>query len=161
MAWLRLVPAWAWWLLAIVLVAGGQQVRVYSAQTDLANYRAEVSERDRRAAMAVLAANQRRQKAADESRRKALEQIEQAQADAAAADRTASGLLAELARIRRVVASRAGTNAGSQAGGSTVDLLTDLLEEMESAGRAMAAEADRRGIAGAACERQYDRVAGS
>ena len=66
MTWLKLVPAWAWWLLALVLVAGGQQVRVYSAQAELANYRAEVSERDRRAAMAVLAENQRRQKAADD-----------------------------------------------------------------------------------------------
>ena len=56
---LKLVPAWAWWLLALMLVAGGQQVRVYSAQAELANYRAEVSERDRRAAMAVLAENQR------------------------------------------------------------------------------------------------------
>ena len=37
MAWLRLVPAWAWWLLAIVLVAGGQQVRVDGLQSDLAS----------------------------------------------------------------------------------------------------------------------------
>lgn len=164
-AWLKLVPSWGWWLLALVVVAGWQQIRVSSAQSvaawaqrELADYRAEVAERDRRAAMAVLAENQRRQKAADESRREALEQIEQAQADAAAADATAGGLRAELARIRRIVASYTGAGAGSQAGRSTTDLLTELLEEVESAGRAMAAEADRRGVAGAACERQYDAL---
>ena len=165
MAWLRLVPAWAWWLLAIVLVAGGQQVRVYSAQnlaakaqTDLADYRAEVAERDRRAALAVLAENQRRQKAADESRRQALEQIEQAQSDAAAADATAGGLRAEADRLKRKLASCAGTAPGSTAGRDAGSVLADLLAEVEREGRAMAAEAQRRGIAGAACERQYDAL---
>ena len=168
MAWLRLVPAWAWWLLAIVLVAGGQQVRVYSAQnlaakaqTDLADYRAEVAERDRRAALAVLAENQRRQKAADESRRQALEQIEQAQADAAAAGATADGLRGEAARLKRKLASCSGTVPGSAPGRDAGSVLADLLAEVESAGRAMAAEAQRRGIAGAACERQYDALSAS
>lgn len=36
MAWLKLVPSWAWWALALVLVAGGQQVRVVDLQGDLA-----------------------------------------------------------------------------------------------------------------------------
>nr|WP_286948244.1 DUF2514 family protein [Pseudomonas sp. UBA6718] len=161
MTWLKLVPAWAWWLLALVLVAGGQQVRVYSAQTDLANYRAEVSERDRRAAMAVLAENQRRQKAADESRREALEQIEQAQADAAAAGATADGLRGEADRLKRKLASCAGTVAGSAPGRDAGSVLADLLAEVEREGRAMAAEAQRRGIAGAACERQYDAQSAS
>ena len=31
-AWLKLVPAWAWWALALAVVAGGQQFRVLSAQ---------------------------------------------------------------------------------------------------------------------------------
>ena len=31
-AWLKLVPPWAWWALALVVVAGGQQVRVVWAQ---------------------------------------------------------------------------------------------------------------------------------
>lgn len=53
----RLVPAWCWWLIALVLVAGGQQYRVVVAQgetaearTELSDYRLEVAERDRRAA---------------------------------------------------------------------------------------------------------------
>ena len=160
MTWMKLVPAWAWWLLALVLVAGGQQVRVYSAQTDLANYRAEVSERDRRAAMAVLAENQRRQKAADESRREALEQIEQAQADAAAAGATADGLRGEADRLKRKLASCAGTVAGSAPGRDAGSVLADLLAEVEREGRAMAAEAQRRGIAGSKCERDYMSLEG-
>jgi hypothetical protein len=37
-------------------------------------------------------------------------------------------------------------------------VLADVLGRMDEAGRAMAAEADRRGIAGAACERIYDSL---
>lgn len=32
-AWLRLVPGWAYWVIALAVVAGGQQVRVISAQS--------------------------------------------------------------------------------------------------------------------------------
>lgn len=32
-AWLKLVPGWAYWVLALVIVAGGQQIRVLSAQS--------------------------------------------------------------------------------------------------------------------------------
>lgn len=170
-AWLKLVPAWVWVTLACLalaaLVGGVQQVRISAVQVSLAgeqrahsSYRTEVAERDRRAALAVLAENQRRQTAADESRKKAHEELEQAQADAAAADRVAGGLRAELARIRGLVAGYSGVAAGSQAGRSTADLLAELLEEVEREGRAMAAEADRRGVAGAACERAFDAVRG-
>ena len=36
MTWLKLVPAWCWWLLALLLVAGGQQLRVAGLEGDLA-----------------------------------------------------------------------------------------------------------------------------
>lgn len=39
-AWLKLVPTWAYWLLALAVVAGGQQIRVLSAQSDAAQARA-------------------------------------------------------------------------------------------------------------------------
>ena len=165
MAWLRLIPAWGWLSIVLGLWTVVEELRLANLRGELvaeqaahSGYRAEVAERDRRAAMAVLAENQRRQKAADESRREALGQIEQAQADAAAADRIAGGLRAELNRIRGLIASYSGAPDGSQAGRSTADLLADLLEEVEREGRAMAAEADRRGVAGAACERQYDAL---
>ncbi len=80
MKWISAVPAWCWWLIALVLVAGGQQCRVViadgtaadaraeSARSDkaLADYRLEISERDRRAAAQARTEEQRRQAVADE-----------------------------------------------------------------------------------------------
>jgi len=40
-AWLKLVPGWAYWVLALAVVAGGQQIRVLSAQSDAAHAQAE------------------------------------------------------------------------------------------------------------------------
>jgi hypothetical protein len=40
-AWLKLVPGWAYWVLALVLVAGGQQIRVLSAQSVASKAQAE------------------------------------------------------------------------------------------------------------------------
>lgn len=167
MAWVKLVPAWGWWLLAVVLVGGLQQVRVWSAEagessarSELSDYRLQVAERDRRAEALARAEERRRQDAADQLRGEAHAQIEQAQADAAAADSAADGLRREADRLKRKLASCASTGAGSAPGRDAGTVLADVLSEVEAAGRAMAAEADRRGVAGAACERQYGRVAG-
>jgi hypothetical protein len=35
MTWLKLVPAWCWWLLAVAVVGAGQQIRVAGLQADL------------------------------------------------------------------------------------------------------------------------------
>lgn len=40
-AWLTFVPGWAWWVVALAVVAGGQQIRVLSAQSDAAQAQAE------------------------------------------------------------------------------------------------------------------------
>jgi hypothetical protein len=40
-AWLKLVPTWAYWLLALAVVAGGQQIRVLSAQSVASKAQAE------------------------------------------------------------------------------------------------------------------------
>lgn len=44
MTWLKLVPAWCWWLLAVAVVAGGQQIRVAGLQSDLDTERAVSTE---------------------------------------------------------------------------------------------------------------------
>lgn len=40
-AWLKFVPGWAWWVLALAVVAGGQQIRVLSAQSVASKAQAE------------------------------------------------------------------------------------------------------------------------
>ncbi|TVT66022.1 MAG: hypothetical protein FHK79_18005 [Pseudomonas sp.] len=40
-AWLKFVPGWVWWVLALAVVAGGQQVRVLSAQSGASKAQAE------------------------------------------------------------------------------------------------------------------------
>ncbi len=39
-AWLKLIPSWLWWLIALVVVAGAQQLRVSGLQGDLKTERA-------------------------------------------------------------------------------------------------------------------------
>ena len=40
MTWLKVVPVWCWWLVAVVVVGAGQQIRVNSLQGDLTAERA-------------------------------------------------------------------------------------------------------------------------
>lgn len=167
MTWLKLVPSWAYWVLALVLVAGGQQLRVEIAQTvaakaqaDLAGYRAEVSARDLLALEITRVKELRWQAAADKEREQANAQLEIAQADIAAAGATADGLRVELDRLKRKRPEHPAAGVGVAPGASATAVLADLLEEVERAGRAMAEEAQRRGIAGTSCERRFDSLGG-
>jgi predicted nucleic acid-binding Zn-ribbon protein len=168
-AWLNLVPGWAYWLLALAVVAGGQQLRVLSAQsdaskaqTDLASYRTEVSERDRRAALFVIQENQRRQAATEKADAEAQEQLAAARTDA---ERAGSAL--ERLQQRLAAAEQRSRDAGnaitaqlSQAAESAARVRADLLGRVGEAAQLYAGVADERGIAGAACERAYDSVKG-
>lgn len=146
-------------LMALSATAAWQwQANSYGAQ--LADLRTAQAEALATAQAQARTEEQRRQLAVEGIRHDAQTHIAQAATDAAAADRTADGLRVELARLKRRPASCPGATAGSEAGPDTTAVLADLLEEVERAGRAMAAEADRRGIAGGACERSYDAVKG-
>lgn len=167
MTWAKLVPAWAYWVLALLVVAGGQQLRVEiaqtvaaKAQTDLANYRTEVSERDRIALEITRVKELRWQALADKEREEANAQLEIAQADIAAAGATADGLRVELDRLKRNRPGNPATGTGVEAGSSATAVLADLLEEVEREGRAMAEEAQRRGVNGDSCERRFDSLGG-
>lgn len=103
---------------------------------------------------------QRRQTAIEGIRTNAKDQIKLATADATAADATADSLRAELARIKRRAAGNTCAATGGAPAENATGVLADVLSEVEAAGRAMAAEADRRGIAGTACELSYDAVKG-
>jgi hypothetical protein len=167
MTWLKLVPPWAYLALALLVVAGGQQIRVVIAQsqalksqTDLANYRAEVSEIARRVTLANLQETKRRITAADEVQKDAEQQIELARADAAAAG-TALGRLRkryEGAERRSRAAGGSLTDQLSQATEVEARMRADLLSRIGEAAGFYASEADERGIRGSACERQYDSL---
>ncbi len=168
-AWLKLTPAWGWWALALVVVAGGQQIRVSSvqsvaagAQRELADYRAEVAERDRRAAVFVIQENQRRQAATEKADAEAQQQLDQARSDAARADSALERLQQRLAAAEQ--RSRdAGNSITAQLGQAAEDaarMRADMLGRLGAAAQLYAGVADQRGIAGSACERAYDGLAG-
>jgi len=167
MTWLGAVPAWCWWLIALVLVAGGQQYRVVLAQSDTAaarrefsDYRLEVSERDRRAAAQARTEEQRRQSVADEEGESARQKLELAQGRAAAAESAAGGLRGEIARLRDGHRATCGAIATQQrqAGTSAVVVLGGLLEDADRMAGSCAAALERSRIAGLACETVVDRM---
>ncbi|UVO19608.1 DUF2514 domain-containing protein [Stutzerimonas stutzeri] len=175
-AWMKFVPGWAWWVLALAVVAGGQQIRVVMAQSvaskaqvtaskaqaDLANYRTEVSERDRRAAMYVIQENQRRQAATEAADAEAQEQLAVARGDAVRA-----GSALERLQQRLAAAEQRSRDAGNaitaqliQAAESAARVRADVFGRVGEAARLYAGVADERGVAGSACEKAYDAVKG-
>lgn len=167
MNWLGAVPAWCWWLIALVLVAGGQQYRVVVAQgetgaarIELADYRLQVAERDRRAAAKTRTEEQRRQAAADEEGESARKKLELAQGRAATAESAADGLRGEIARLRDGHRATCDTIAAQQrqAGTSAVVVLGGLLEEADRMAGSCAAALERSRIAGLACESVIDGI---
>ncbi|WP_410480677.1 DUF2514 family protein [Pseudomonas plecoglossicida] len=169
MNWLGAVPAWCWWLIALVLVAGGQQCRVVVAQGeastargDLADYRVQVAEHDRRAAAQARQEEQRRQAMADEEGESARQKLELAQGRAADAEFAAGGLRGEIKRLRDGHRATCDTIATQQrqAGTSAVVVLGGLLEESDQMAGSCAAALERSRIAGLACEAVVERMKG-
>lgn len=167
MTWLGAVPAWCWWLIALVLVAGGQQYRVVladgeatEARKELSDYRLEVSERDRRAAAQARTEEQRRQTVADEEGESARKKLELAQGRVADAESAAGGLRGEIARLRAGHRATCDTIAAQQrqAGTSAVVVLGGLLEEADRMAGGLATALERSRIAGLACEAVVDRM---
>ncbi|MCO6690365.1 DUF2514 family protein [Pseudomonas asiatica] len=163
----RLVPTWCWWLAALLLVAAGQQYRVVVAQGEtgaargeLADYRLQVAERDRRAAAQARTEEQRRQSLADKEGESARQQLELAQGRAAAAESAAGGLRGEIARLRGGHRATCDTIAAQQrqAGTSAVVVLGGLLEESDRMAGDLATALERSRIAGLACEAVVDRM---
>lgn len=163
------LPGWVWWLLALLIITGGQQVRVSMAQADaaqavtaLAGYKAEVTERDRRAAVAALQETKRRMAALDEVQQNAERQLEVARSDAASA-----GSALERLKLRLAAAEQRSRDAGNsitaqlgQAAEDAARMRADLFGRLGAAAQLYADIADQRGIAGVACERAYDGLAG-
>ncbi|MDS9592840.1 DUF2514 family protein [Pseudomonas sp. HTZ1] len=170
MTWLGAVPAWCWWLIALVLVAGGQQYRLVmaqgetiQAQADLSDYRLQVAERDRRAAGQARTEEQRRQAVADKEGENARQQLELAQGRAAAAESAAGGLRGEIARLRAGHRATCDTIAAQQrqAGASAAGVLGGLLEDADRLAGVFAQAFERSRIAGLACEAVVDGMKAS
>nr|WP_269805916.1 DUF2514 family protein [Pseudomonas asiatica] len=154
-------------MIALVLVAGGQQYRVVVAQgetgaarIELADYRLQVAERDRRAAAKTRTEEQRRQAAADEEGESARKKLELAQGRAATAESAADGLRGEIARLRDGHRATCDTIAAQQrqAGTSAVVVLGGLLEESDRMAGGLATALERSRIAGLACEASYNAL---
>ncbi|MEE9944095.1 MAG: DUF2514 family protein [Pseudomonas asiatica] len=167
MSWFAAVPAWCWWLIALVVAAGGQQYRIVlahgdvaTARAELADYRLEVVERDRRAAAQARQEEQRRQAVADEEGESARQKLELAQGRAATAESAAGGLRGEIARLRAGHRATCDTIAAQQrqAGTSAVVVLGGLLEESDRMAGDLATALERSRIAGLACEAVVDRM---
>lgn len=167
MSWFAAVPAWCWWLIALVVAAGGQQYRIVlahgdvaTARAELADYRLEVVERDRRAAAQARQEEQRRQAVADEEGESARQKLELAQGRAATAESAAGGLRGEIARLRAGHRATCDTIAAQQrqAGTSAVVVLGGLLEEADRMAGDLATALERSRIAGLACEAVVDRM---
>jgi len=159
--WLGAVPAWCWWLIALVLVAGGQEIRVgavkseaSTARSELSDYRLQVAERDRRATAQARNEERRRQAVADKEDESARQKLEMVQGRATAAESAAGGLRGEIARLRAGRSATCSTIATQQrqAGTSPLVVLGGLLEESDRMAGDLAKALERSRIAGHACE---------
>lgn len=100
----------------------------------------------------------RRAAAAEGIRRDAKNQIEQAQADAAAADTAADSLRQQLAERTRRATQGAGACPGGSPTTATLILYSELLDRADARAGELAAEADRRRVAGLACQSAYNAI---
>ncbi|MNO83955.1 hypothetical protein D3C76_752830 [compost metagenome] len=166
----RLVPTWCWWLAALLLVAGAQEIRVgagkseaLAARSELADYRLEVAERDRRAAAQARTEEQHRQTVADEEGESARKKLELAKGRAAAAESVAGGLRREIDRLLASHRATCDTIAAQQrqAGTSAVLVLGGLLEEADRMAGDLSTALERSRIAGLACEAVVDGMKSS
>lgn len=160
-SWLKLAPGWAWWVLALVLVAGVQQCRVMDAKGELSVARAEWSEAARQAEARARSEEQRRQNVIEGIRRDAQEKIAAVAADAAAADDAASRLRARVAQLSRRPASCPGAAGGGEAADPARDLLAVMLSRLDAAAGGIAEFADRSRAAGLTCQVSYEAVKGN
>ncbi|MFG0827918.1 DUF2514 domain-containing protein [Pseudomonas sp. CJQ_7] len=168
MSWMGAVPAWCWWMIALVLVAGGQQYRVVVAQgetvtarSELADYRLEVAERDRRAAVQARTEEYRIADAQQESRVKGHEERAIADAGAAGADAAGQRLRDDGAKFAAAI-SCPGTDTAAVARGQAATraamVLSDLLARADARAGELAKAYDQARIAGDLCEASYNAL---
>lgn len=160
---LHVIPVWCWVLCLLLGWGGWQKHRATAAGLQLA------AQQQARAAAELAAERQAR---AEETRRAAaVQQVVihariKALADAAAADalRVERDRLLQRAQALANIggdACRPGAANGSHAAASPATVYAHVLEGLADAAVQLAAEADRRGAAGAACQQAYRAVNGA
>jgi len=100
----------------------------------------------------------RRAAAVEGIRREARERIAAAESDAADERADADGMRKELAERTRRATQGAGACPGGSPTTTALILYSELLDRADARASELAAEADRRRIAGLACEEQYDSI---
>lgn len=167
MAWVRLVPLWAWLAVVLGLWTVVEELRLANLRGELVSeqaahsgYRAEVAERDRRAALASLAETKRRQVAAERVEKDAQGKLGQAQGDAARAGDALQRLQQRYAETEQRArqcgdAITAQLSAAAEAGAR---MRAELLGRLGAAAGLYAAAADDNRVRGQACEASYDSL---
>lgn len=138
-AWLKFVPSWAWWVLALAVVAGGQQIRVLSAQSVASKAQAEHQTHLRQVAEANAAVilkqqaerlklEQRLAKADQQSTEKlthALTENDRLERLYSSADDERRRLRIEVTLARNDAIVSAATSSGSMGDAASVELSAD------------------------------------
>ncbi|WP_052081040.1 DUF2514 family protein [Pseudomonas sp. ML96] len=166
-AWLKLVPAWAWLAIVLGLWTAVEELRLANLRSDLAteqaahsSYRTDVAERDRRAALAALAETKRRQGAAEEIEKNAQEKLAADQGDAARAGDALQRLQQRYAEAEQRARQCGNTitdqlSAAAEAGAR---MRAELLGRLGAAAGLYAATADDNRVRGQACEDSYESL---
>jgi len=121
----------------------------------------ELAEAKTKALELVHEEEQRRQRAIDEVRQHAEQQIARAEADAAAADAAADSMRDTAERLAARAGKCPSNSATAQSGAPAAEpsvVLADVLGRADARAGELAAAYDRSRAAGLACERAYDAL---
>ena len=156
---LRVVPMWAWALMAALAWGGWQFHRAERAGATLLRLQHDTAMLREQAMHGALIETTRRlsaqQEAANAAQTKTIAARAAAASAAGVADRLRSHAAALAASAAACNPAAATVGAAASAPGS---VLADMLGRVEARGRELAAEADRRGIAGSECEQRYEAL---
>lgn len=163
MTWLRLVPLWAWALLAALLAIGIQQWRIAGLQDDLATARQEFTDYKLDAEKAARDEENRRRAAADQQTKKDQADEETRNRERAAAGTERDRLLNEVERQQRLLAGRQATDAAGfaaerKARQHAYDMLAVVYRQSVERNGVLAAAADDARARGLSCENRYDSL---
>ncbi len=165
MRFLAAVPEWVWFMMLVFAVAGIQELRVVNeradkltAQTELANYRNEVAERDRRNSVKSRAEELRKQRNKEIEDANSREERLALEGDVARYRDAGVGLQHEVDRLRNGRAATCDAIAAQQrqARPTASMVCGELLGELDQMAGSLGEALGRSRIAGLTCERIAD-----